>query len=100
MIRGTTPTHIFKLPIETGTIRQLRITYNQCGKTVLEATEADCTLTGQEIRFRLTQEDTLLFTPLAAVELQIKVLTTDDNVMASKVMSLSVEKILNTEVLT
>ena len=100
MIRGTTPTHIFKLPIETDTIRQLRITYNQCGKTVLEATESDCTLTGQEIRYRLTQEDTLLFTPLAAVELQIKVLTTDDNVMASKVMSLAVEKILNTEVLT
>ena len=66
---------------------------------MLEATETDCTLTGQEIRYRLTQEDTLLFTPLAAVELQIKVLTTDDNVMASRVMSLPVEKILNAEVL-
>lgn len=99
MIRGTTPTHIFKLPIETNTIRQLRITYNQGGKTILEATEADCTMTGKEIRYRLTQEDTLLFTPLAVVELQIKVLTTDDNVMASRIMSLPVEKILNTEVL-
>lgn len=100
MIRGTTPTHIFRLPIEADTIRKLRITYSQGRKTVLEATEADCTMTGQEIRFRLTQEDTLLFTPLVAVELQIKVLTTDDNVMASKVMSLAVERILNTEVLT
>ena len=39
MIRGTTPTHIFKLPIDTSTIRQLRITYVQYGKTVLEVTE-------------------------------------------------------------
>lgn len=42
IIRGTTPTHIFKLPIDISSIRrQLRITYSQYSKTVLEVTEAD-----------------------------------------------------------
>lgn len=100
MIQGTTPTHVFRLPIDTSTIQKLRITYSQFGKTVLEATEADCTMSEKEIRFKLTQQDTLQFTPLTAVDLQIKVLTIDNNVMASKILSLSVEKILNSEVLT
>ena len=99
MIQGTTPTHIFRLPIDTGTIRQLRITYSQNDSVVLEATEADVTLDGSEIRYRLTQEATLKFNPGSRVELQLKVLTEDGNVMASKVMQLSVSKILNTEVL-
>lgn len=99
MIRGTTPTHIFKLPIDTSTIRQLRVTYVQYGKTVLEVTEAGVTMDGQEVRYRLSQEDTLQFKLPAQVEVQIKVLTADGSVMASPVMSLTVEKILNTEVL-
>lgn len=41
IIRGTTQTHIFKLPIDISSIRQLRITYSQYSKTVLEVTEAD-----------------------------------------------------------
>lgn len=99
MIQGTTPTHIFKLPIDTSTIRQLRITYAQYGKTVLEATEADVTKTGHEIRYRLSQADTLKFKVPEAVALQIKLLTEDGSVMASRIMTLTVEKILNTEVL-
>lgn len=99
MIRGTTPTHIFKLPIDTSTIRQLRITYAQYGKTVLEVTEANVTMVDQEVRYRLSQEDTLQFKLPAQVEVQIKVMTVDSNVMASPVMTLNVEKVLNTEVL-
>ena len=100
MIQGTTPTHIFRLPIVTRDINQLRITYAQYGKTVLEVTEADVTMDVQDVKYRLSQEDSLQFKPQSKVEVQIKVLTADGNVMASPVMSLTVEKILNTEVLS
>lgn len=99
MIQGTTPTHVFQLSIDTGIIQQLRITYTQCGKPVIEATEADVDMDGQEIRYRLTQEDTLKFDPKAHAELQLKVRISDGNVLASRVMKIPVDRILNTEVL-
>lgn len=99
MIQGTTPTHVFRLPMDTGTIRRVRITYCQNNRTVLEATESDVIMNGSEIRYRLPQACTMKFNPKAHVELQLKVLTDDGNVLASKVMQLSVSKILNTEVL-
>lgn len=39
MSQGTTPTHVFTLPIDTSTISQLRITYIQGGTVVLDAKE-------------------------------------------------------------
>lgn len=41
--RGTTPTHIFDLSIDTGQITQLRITYHQLRREVLELTQDDVT---------------------------------------------------------
>lgn len=99
MIRGTTPTHYFTLPFNAGEIDKLRITYAQSGLTVLELTEADVSTDGQEIRYQLTQEDTLKFKNNVLVELQIKVKTLEGNVLASNVMAISVSKILNEDVL-
>lgn len=99
MIRGSTPTHIFRLPISTGTLTQIRITYEQFSKTVLEKTEKDVILDENEIRVKLTQEDTLLFRSNVSVQLQLKVLTVDGIVLASPVKDLPVERILNEEVL-
>lgn len=101
MIQGTTPTHVFTLPIDTSTISQLRITYIQGGTVVLDAKENDDNVTMEDniIKYRLNQEDTLKFNSSEMVLLQLKVLTSEGDVMASKIMRLSVEKILNTEVL-
>lgn len=99
MIRGTTPTHIFRLPISTDTLKEIRITYEQYSKTVLEKTERDVNLNENEIRLKLTQQETLKFSPRITVKLQMKVLTTDNTVLASPVKELSVEEILNEEVL-
>lgn len=99
-IRGTTPTHIFKLPIDTNTIDQLRITYHQLGKTVLELTQEDVEIKEGKISYTLTQEQSFQFTSGHNVDIQIKVLTTMGIVMASQIMSVSVDKVLNTEVLT
>lgn len=99
MIRGTTPTHTFRLSIDTNTITELRITYVQLGKTVVEKTEKDVTMGEKSISLTLTQEESLEFRAGSAVEVQLKVLTNVGTVLASPVISLNVDKILNTEVL-
>lgn len=99
MIRGTTPTHTFRLSIETSTITELRITYVQLGKTVVEKTENDVKLGEKSISLTLTQEESLEFRAGSEVEVQLKVLTNVGTVLASPVISLTVGKILNTEVL-
>lgn len=98
MIRGTTPAHVFNLPFETSLIQEVRVTYAQGGAKVLEKTEADCTLEDKCIIVELTQEETLKFTARVNVEVQVKLLTTAGEVMASKIQTVSVERCLNEEV--
>lgn len=98
MIRGTTPTHIFNLPIDTKIIEDLRVTYEQAGKALVEKKLTDVTTDGKQIRLTLTQEETLLFRPGLHAHLQLKVLTTDKSVLANHVTEITVEEILNEEV--
>ena len=99
MIRGTTPTHVFQLPIDTGTLKEVRITYKQYSKVVLEKTEADVTMEGRTISFVLTQEESMRFESGVTVKLQVKVLTVNGTVLASPIREFTVEDILNSEVL-
>lgn len=99
MIRGSTPTHVFRLPISTELIKALRITYVQKQKTVLEKTEQDVTMDGTTISLRLTQEETLAFNAECRVKIQLKVLTVNEEVLASRITEVFVEQVLNEEVL-
>lgn len=99
MIRGTTPTHTFRLSIDTSTITEVRITYAQLGKMVIEKTEKGVKMGEKSISLTLTQEESLKFSAGIDVEVQLKVLTNVGTVLASPVISLNVDKILNTEVL-
>lgn len=99
MIRGTTPTHVFQLPIDAGTLKEVRITYKQHSKVVLEKTEADVTMEGRTISFVLTQEESMRFESGVTVKLQVKVLTVNGTVLASPIREFTVEDILNSEVL-
>lgn len=98
MIRATTPTHTFSLPIETNTIKSLLVTYKQGEDIVLEKTKEDCTLTGSTIKLTLTQEETKMFSP-ERVKIQLRVLTNDNVSLASKVKTKTVEDVLNDVVL-
>lgn len=100
MIRGTTPTHIFNLQIDTSIIKEVRITYVQYTNIVVEKTEHDVTIGDQAIRLKLTQEETLRFSKSTPVRVQLKVLTTDNTVLACLVKDIPVEEILNEEVLS
>ena len=105
MFRATTPTHIFTLPFNTGQIKEIRITYQQGGATVLQKTEADCTLTGNEIKVMLTQEETLLFAATNRetdnrISIQLRVLTTTGQVLASEIEKVFAYACLDEEVLS
>lgn len=99
MIRGTTPTHTFLLPFDTASIRSLRITYAQRGEVVLQKSEADCACDGDTLRVQLTQEDTLRFAAGDRMQMQLRVLTRDGDVFASRVLGAEVEDTLCEEVL-
>lgn len=99
MIRGTTPTHIFILPIETKIIKSLRVSYQQNNEIVFEKTENDVTLLGTSIKLKLSQEETLMLAENVPVQVQLKVLTSDEVVMASAIKNIPVKVIINEEVL-
>lgn len=99
MMRGTTPTHTFNLPFDTSLIATLRITYEQPTGLELTKTESDCILSGNTITVVLTQEETLQFNHKYNVEIQARILTQGGEVVASRVITTTVEKCLNDEVL-
>lgn len=99
MIRGTTPTHTFELPFAVDDIDQVRIVYAQEGSEILVKTNSDCTLEDSTIRVKLTQDDTLGFKAPGPVEIQIRVLMTNGDVLASSVMRVPVGVCLDNEVM-
>ena len=99
MMRGTTPTHSFVLPIETDTIKTVQIVYRQNGSIKLEKGNDDCTLEGNTVTLKLTQEDTFAFADNACVEVQIRVLTKDGDALASGVKRIRCDECISDEVL-
>ena len=112
MIRATTPTHRFFFdedPEES--FSKILITYAQNGQVVLEKRESDLTFEQCEdfggktvyiASLKLTQEETNLFAanPKGMVKIQIRAITPDGEAVASDISSLSVENVLNDEVLS
>lgn len=99
MIRGTTPTHTFTLPFDVSTIKSLVIVYAQNGTEVLKKEMDDCQMNGTDITVRLTQEDSLKFNANGSVQIQIKVLTTAGEALASYIQTVPVLECLIDEVL-
>lgn len=99
MIRGTTPTHVFNIPFNTDIIKDVRVIYAQKGEVVITKTMEECLIADGQIGVKLTQEDTFEFDNKETVEIQIKVLTTNDDVMACNPIVISVKKCLSEELL-
>ncbi len=100
MIRGTTPTHTFLLPFDVEQIKTLRACYAQRGEVILKKSEADCTLDGNAVCLRLSQEETLRFAAGDRIQIQLRVLTTAGDVFASRLLTAGVEDCLCEEVLS
>lgn len=99
VIRGTTPTHIFTLPFDAACIAEIRLVYSQFGGPDLVKTVSDCMLSGNEVRVKLTQRETLSFDACKIIEVQMRVLTTDGSVLGSKTIRAICEGCVDSEVL-
>ena len=92
---GTTPKHTFTFPCETNNNQELKITYSQNKKIILEKYLADCEVDKNSVSYKLTQEETFLFANDVNVELQVRVLTTTGDVLASNIRIVTVERCLD-----
>jgi hypothetical protein len=99
MYRGSTPTHTFKVPIDTSSIKTIKITYSQKDKELFAKRNEDCTLEEGKIITSLSQEETFMFENDKLVSIQIRVLMDDEKCLPSKIMMVSVDKCLDDEVL-
>lgn len=94
MYKTTTPTHSFTLPFTVSNIDKLMLTYKQGDKT-LDFDESDVTMNNKTVSIKLTQEQTALFEGGKDVLVQMKILTTSDTVLASNMIKLKVNNVLN-----
>lgn len=99
MIRGTTPTHIFKIPFAANKIQKVRVIYAQDDIPVLVKEAADCDIEDGQITIKLSQEDTFVFNCKKTVAIQIRILDTAGEAYASKPINAGVRKCLDTEVI-
>lgn len=96
---GTTPSHTFTFPFETSMIEELKITYSQNRKIVLEKYLDDCTIGTNSVTLSLTQSETFLFDEKVNVEVQARVVTTSRDVLASDIHVVIAGRCLDREVL-
>ena len=99
MIRGTTPTHTFDLPVSPAEFKNIRIVYAQDNVIILKKELKHCNVTDNTITLTLTQEETLKFSHKKPVRIQIKALTTDDEVVATPIHIVAVGECLDDEVI-
>lgn len=93
MYRGTTPTLLFTMPFNSTGITVLYVTFQQEGKNVLEKALDDVEWEGNEIKIKLTQEDTLKLGE-GDVMIQIRLKFEDDTAMASDIIYTFAQEIL------
>ena len=102
MTQGTTPTLVFKLDIEPGTLVSLYLTFRQGYGRELTRREDSITADNdaKTLTVTLTQEDTLKFEEGGNVEIQLRAVTTTGAALASNIVALPVERILLGGVIT
>lgn len=102
MIRGTTPTLEFVLPIETNAIisAEVMVQYVDKHKEItITKTLDECNVGDNTITARLTQEETLKLPAPSTVDVQLRVLTDDGTALATEVKKVSVKRLLKESVI-
>jgi len=92
MRRGSTPTNTFDVDIDL-TGATVFITYKQKGRTVIEKTGTDITVTSTSLTVELTQAETLAL-DVGEVEMQIRYVFPNGSADASNIMRATAERIL------
>lgn len=104
MYTGSTPTHSFKLPYDTSTLKAIQVIYKQGGMKMTKLYKNNKLPTGMSIDgayvyVKLTEMETSAFSPDCQALYQIRVRTEEDNVIPSKIGHFKVYDSLDTEVL-
>ena len=106
MRRGSTPTFTFRMkdklgqPFDTSTLSDLRVTFKQGDKIVVDKKLSDCVLSGNTIMVDLNQSETLRFDHRTSVRIQIKGKHRGTGkIITTKIKMKSADEILNEEVL-
>ena len=97
--RGTTPTHTFTLPFEKDFLEDLRINYYQGKKEILVKGMQDVEVNGNDISLTLTQEETFMFKEGMNVLVQLKIKTTEGQVLNSDIIEMRIDRSLDDEVI-
>ena len=99
MIRGTTPLLEFVLPFDIDLLTEAYISLSQDGNIKVNKKLSECEQNGNKLSVKLTQEETLKLQDNKFTEIQLKVKTTEGDVMASQIIRKSTERILNEDVM-
>ena len=87
MIRLTTPTHKFGLPISPDTLEKIKVIYAQNDKIVLTKEKTDMSFEDNKVFVPLTQEETKMFNARFLVQIQMRALTYNGKALASKIFT-------------
>lgn len=94
MFRGTTPTLNFKLPFAASTVVDGYVSIAQNRQVIVDKPIADWAISDNTISVTLTQKETLLLGASNTTEIQLRVKLADGTALASKIFTVSTERIL------
>lgn len=94
MIRGTTPTLQFTLPVDTSQMACLYVTIAQEGEVVVEKCLTDCACDKAVVTCKLSQADTLKLKSGVHTEVQVRGRTNSGEALASQVIPVRADRIL------
>ncbi|MEG1870243.1 MAG: hypothetical protein RR205_05275 [Oscillospiraceae bacterium] len=94
MFRGTTPIIKFSFPFDFTNVNKIYITFAQNKKIVLEKDISAISFLNSTISLPLSQVETLLFSDMAKIEMQIRFTTLDGMSVASDIICTTVSEIL------
>lgn len=98
MIRGSTPTHIFHLPIPTEVVKGCLVSYGQKNRTILRKRTNECELSENKIIVHLSQTDTLrIDDAIPSVDVQIKIALYTGEVIVSRKIRIGLTECLDDE---
>ena len=99
IFQGSTPTNEFTMPFPAEAIEKVIISYEQNDTVVLEKHTEDITISDYLLAVKLTQEETLKFEEDKLVAIQIKVKTTDGEVIPSEKIYDHIADVINKELI-
>lgn len=84
VIRGTTPLHEFELPLPLEIIKDVRVSYGQNKKVIFVKEKDECKIEDGKLSIRLSQEDTFMFRPEKKLYIEIRIQTTDEQIIQTE----------------